>query len=92
MTLKSNQDLFDYLKSLSARLADWGYKDLSQRILHASLFVNGSPSEFLHESRHALSHVRSMNIPELSENDKNEMRASIEAIETAFRSVGDTLI
>ena len=86
--LQNNQELFDYLVKLSADLDAKGERRLAEDVKRASRFVNGSPSEFLHESQVVLKILLSQHSSLFSSNDLADLASIVEQIELAFKSIG----
>jgi len=86
--LQNNQELFDYLVSLSVDLDAKGEYRLAEEVKRVSRFVNGSPSEFLHESQVVLRMLSSQYSSLFSSNELNDLASVVEQIELAFKSIG----
>ena len=86
--LRDNNDLFNYLVRLGSELESLKMQTLADRVLFASKFVTGSPSEFLHEAQEALKNVKTNCGSNLPEGRLLEVSNVIEQIEKAFQQVG----
>lgn len=84
-TLKDNSELLGYLNQLANKLRNLSRIDLAEEVERASLFANGSASEFLHETQEALE-VVSVAKPEGIE--LPEVQSVINQIKEAFRRIG----
>ena len=84
-TLRSNDDLVEYLARTAKVLVDNGHGALAKDVERAKLFANGSSSEFFHEAYIVL---KSLEIAKPNGLDLLEVRAVVDQIETAFRSIG----
>lgn len=85
--LSSNEDLLFYLKELESSLRLSDQTELAQRLVKASKFSSGSPSEFLHESYNALLSIEP--VSSLLPNDqREELLSVIKQLSSAFRLIG----
>lgn len=86
--LLSNTALLEYMRKLADDLEAMGALNDACRIVDASRFVSGSPSEFLHEARNALASVLQLDERYLSAIQTEELRSAIRQIDDAFRKIG----
>lgn len=87
--LISNDDLYFYLCNLAADLRNCGAPNAAfDPLLHASKFITGSSSEFLHESQMALREALEFGASMLTADQTQQASLIIEQIEDAFRKVG----
>jgi hypothetical protein len=86
--LSDNAAVVTYLHNLAARLEALGRNEDSVRVRRASLFANGSSSEFLHETHVALRHVRQSSAQVLSELELAQIARVIRQVDDAFAAVG----
>lgn len=86
-SLTNNSELAAFLVKLGDELGSAGEADLSEAVAIAGKFVNGSPSEFLHEAHLSLRKVQKES-GSLTEQQRAEIAFAISAIEKAFGSVG----
>jgi len=87
-TLKSNQELSEYLVRLSGDLHHKGATDLANAAQYAARFATGSASEFLHEAQLALSRVQEQHGGALSAAEASDIQRVLTQIREAFRKVG----
>jgi len=83
--LKDNFDLYQFLCKLAQELRRTDHVELAENIETASLFANGSPSEFLHEAQVTLEQVERARPEQI---DITQIRFVIAQIKEAFRKIG----
>jgi hypothetical protein len=84
MRLDNNQQLYDYLVAIGAKLNARGTVELSRVVLAASRTVAGIPiTEFLGESRIALRRVENEQTV-LTENERLELLDVVRQLDEAF--------
>lgn len=83
--MKNNSELFEYLEQTAQVLRSSNRVELAIELERAGLFVNGSPSEFLHEAQTALQSVTNA---EPADIEIGEVLAVISQIKEAFQKVG----
>lgn len=82
--LFNNQQLHDYLLSLSAELGKRGLKELSDSLLFASRQASGISTEFLGESRIALRQVLQQGGGALTNQEREDIQNILAQLDTAL--------
>jgi hypothetical protein len=88
LQLMSNDELCQYLLSLSKELERSGKSEASGQLTLASHFAFGSPSEFLHEAAAALVFVRVECKDVLTSERLRDLESVVERIKAAFQRIG----
>lgn len=88
MNIKNNHDLFLFMDMLKKELDSIGGIESSEAVSNAQLFASGSSSEFLHESREALSSIPNRLKLKLSDKTQREIVEAVRSIDDAFNDVG----
>jgi hypothetical protein len=88
MALQNNEDLFEYLVQLGARLETCQHPELAEIVNQPSRFASGSASEFMHEAQLALERVRKDHPKGLSNSDLQDVEVVLAQIKEAFRKIG----
>lgn len=83
--LKSNQDLSDFLTWLTKWLKDNKRLDLVEHVLQVTGSAFTTSSEFLGETRIALSKVKAGGVRALSKSVDEDIASAISQIDAAFR-------
>lgn len=86
--LNSNDDLYRYLVSLGNELIQKGASEIPDKLMAASQFAFGSPSEFLHEAMSALTLVDTNCQDILTQPQLAELESVIGEIKKAFDRIG----
>lgn len=86
--IESNEDLASYLQQLSTELRTRGCDSEAAQTQHASLFLNGSASEFLFEAEEALKEVHRTCANVLPELEMAQVIRVLKQIRGAFDRVG----
>ena len=84
MGLKSKQELYEYLLTLSAKLTGRGAEKLGRAVITASRHAAGMSTEFLGESRIALREVAKDKSGILTHAEYTELSAVLKQIDSAF--------
>ena len=87
-SLKNNSELLDYLVQLKQHLEAHQYTALAEEINQATLFANGSVTEFLHETQLALEHLTKEHPRNLSKEQLKDVESVILQIKDAFQKIG----
>jgi len=82
--LSSNADLYSYLGRLRQMLADRGANDLAEAVGKALRFAAGMTTEFLGESRIALSMVQHAKNNPLDQSERQLLAQVISELDAAF--------
>jgi hypothetical protein len=86
--IESNDDLEKYLLELSTELRSCGRDATAEQVHHASLFAQGSASEFLYEAEKALKEVQRTCVDVLPEMVIAQVARVLRQITEAFDRVG----
>jgi hypothetical protein len=87
-SLKNNSELLEYLFQLKQHLEVNQYTALAEEINQATLFANGSATEFLHETQLALEHLTKERPRNFSKEQLKDAEFVILQIKSAFQKIG----
>jgi hypothetical protein len=82
--LSSNQELYNYLLSLSSELGRRGLDELSGSLRSASRQASGTSTEFLGESRTALRYVLQQGRPALTDQERDDVQSILEQLDAVL--------
>lgn len=82
--LLSNEQLYDYLRSLSSDLGKRGLRELSDSLLSATRQASGISTEFLGESRIALRHVLKRERGGLTDQERGDIQSILKQLDAAL--------
>lgn len=86
LSLRSNEDLFQFLLEMAGELRAMGEPALADGVERASRFSSGSPSEFLYEAKLALTNA--LGSDKLPVQRSGDIVEAIAKIDEAFAAVG----
>ena len=87
-SLQNNEEVFEYLVQLGDNLQKYDHHELAEKVTHASRFVSGSASEFLHEAQLVLQQIANESDTGLSHSEMGDLKAVLTQINEAFLKIG----